>query len=74
MVIRRAAVLSSKTTLGADDLVLEAPPRPTKGTLPSGLTLAELEREYIEMVLRENDGHRGRAAKALGIDAKTLYN
>ncbi len=40
----------------------------------TGLTLAELEREYIQTVLDENHGHRGRTAKALGIDAKTLYN
>jgi DNA-binding NtrC family response regulator len=39
-----------------------------------GLTLAEVEREYIETVLKLHDGHRGRAARALGIDPKTLYN
>jgi DNA-binding NtrC family response regulator len=40
----------------------------------TALTLDELELQYIETVLRENDGHRGRTAKALGIDPKTLYN
>jgi DNA-binding NtrC family response regulator len=40
----------------------------------TSLTLDELELQYIETVLRENDGHRGRTAKALGIDPKTLYN
>jgi DNA-binding NtrC family response regulator len=43
-------------------------------TASTGLTLDELELQYIETVLRENDGHRGRTAKALGIDPKTLYN
>jgi DNA-binding NtrC family response regulator len=38
------------------------------------MTLAEVEKEYIQKVLDENQGHRGRTAKALGIDAKTLYN
>ena len=33
-----------------------------------------MEREYIETVLAEHKGHRGNAAKALGIDPKTLYN
>jgi DNA-binding NtrC family response regulator len=38
------------------------------------LTLAALEAVYIQTILRENGGHRGRTAKALGIDPKTLYN
>ena len=33
-----------------------------------------MEREYIETVLRQNEGHRGKTARALGIDPKTLYN
>ncbi len=39
-----------------------------------GLTLAEAEYEHIMSVLDSHQGHRGRAAKALGIDPKTLYN
>ncbi len=39
-----------------------------------GGTLEELEREYIEVVLRRTDQHQGQAAKVLGIDRKTLYN
>ena len=42
--------------------------------MKTGLTLAQMEREYIEAVLRENEGHRGRTARILGIDPKTLYN
>jgi DNA-binding NtrC family response regulator len=38
------------------------------------LTLAEMEREYIATVLEQHQGHRGKTAKALGIDPKTLYN
>jgi len=33
-----------------------------------------VEREYITQVLAQHQGHRGRAAKTLGIDPKTLYN
>ena len=42
--------------------------------MTAGLTLAELEKEYIHTILQRHEGHRGKAAKALGIDPKTLYN
>jgi DNA-binding NtrC family response regulator len=42
---------------------------------PDGaVTLAQVERAHIESVLRSNGGHRGKTARALGIDPKTLYN
>jgi len=75
MVIRRAAILALGDTIGAEDVDTRAPRRAArKGELPSGLTLAQLEEAYIKKVLAENGGHRGQTAKALGIDAKTLYN
>ncbi len=40
-----------------------------------GGTLEDLERRYIEEILRHRThGHQGQAAKILGIDRKTLYN
>jgi DNA-binding NtrC family response regulator len=36
-------------------------------------TLQELERTHIEAVLRGTDGHRGNAAKILGISERNLY-
>ena len=36
------------------------------------LTLEELEREYIRRVLWRVRGHKGRAARVLGINRKTL--
>jgi two-component system, NtrC family, response regulator AtoC len=75
MVVRRAAVLASRETLEPEDLPLEAKSAGGwKAAMRGGMTLAEVEAEYIRKVLDENDGHRGRTAKALGIDAKTLYN
>jgi DNA-binding NtrC family response regulator len=73
MVIQRAAVLSPREVIEAEDLPID-PPRSARPSYRQGLTLAELEREYIEAVLKQHRGHRGRTAKALGIDAKTLYN
>ena len=48
------------------------PSRPPAGDarLP---TLEELERAHIESTLRETDGHRGNAAKILGISERNLY-
>jgi DNA-binding NtrC family response regulator len=74
MVIRRAALLSAGDALDADDLPLDVRKPDWRSLVKPGLTLAELEREYIATVLKQNDGHRGKAAQALGIDAKTLYN
>jgi DNA-binding NtrC family response regulator len=37
------------------------------------LTLEEVERAHIERVLRAHNGHRGLAAKALGISERNLY-
>ena len=74
MVMRRAAVLATRETLEPDDLPLESKEAGRKAAARSGMTLAEVEKEYIQRVLEENQGHRGRTAKALGIDAKTLYN
>ncbi len=41
-----------------------------EGDLPS---LADLERQHIERVLRSVDGHRGNAARILGISERNLY-
>jgi DNA-binding NtrC family response regulator len=37
------------------------------------MTLAELERNYIERVLDDEGGNKTRAAQRLGLDRKTLY-
>jgi DNA-binding NtrC family response regulator len=43
------------------------------GALARGLTLDELEREYIKRVLTAEGGNKTRAAQRLGLDRKTLY-
>jgi DNA-binding NtrC family response regulator len=75
MVIHRSAILSHKDVIDSPDLPLDVADRSWKSAaIPTGMTLEEMEREYIQTVLRENEGHRGKTAKALGIDPKTLYN
>ena len=41
--------------------------------LDDAAALAELERRYIELILRETGGNKKRAAEILGIDRRTLY-
>jgi DNA-binding NtrC family response regulator len=75
MVIRRAHLLCSSQELGPEDLPLHGP-RGREQSLPfrPDMTLAEMEAEFIRFVLARHDGHRGNAARSLGIDPKTLYN
>lgn len=47
-----------------------APPAVGNGQLA---TLEELERSHIELALRATQGHRGQAARALGISERNLY-
>ena len=74
MVMGRAAVLGSGAVIDPADLPLEVRPSAAPRLLPTDLTLADMEREYVLAVLEKNRGHRGRTAEALGIDPKTLYN
>lgn len=59
---------------------VDAPDLPVPGgsrgglELAQGLPLRKVERAYIEAALQRNRGHRGRTARELGIDPKTLYN
>jgi len=75
MLIQRAAVLATREVIDAEDLPLDVRDQSWKSApVRTGLSLAEMEKEYIETVLRQHDGHRGKTARALGIDPKTLYN
>ncbi|PYQ20804.1 MAG: sigma-54-dependent Fis family transcriptional regulator, partial [Acidobacteria bacterium] len=74
MVMERAALLSNGEAILPADLRL-AGPRPAAATAwRTDLSLDEMERAYIKAVLERFEGHRGKAARALGIDPKTLYN
>jgi DNA-binding NtrC family response regulator len=77
-VIDRAAALAITDEIRPEDL----PERLARasgaavlisGALKRGLSLRELERAYIEEVLRQHGGNKSRAAEVLGLDRKTLY-
>jgi len=74
-VIERAVTLGR----GCAILLSDLPPHlaggagPVERALAEEASLEELERDYIEAVLRRTKGHQIRAAAILGIDRRTLY-
>lgn len=76
MAMQRVAALCPNETVEVEDIPLrgEAARDWTGSASRAGLTLEQLEQQYIQAVLAANDGHRGRTARILGLDPKTLYN
>jgi DNA-binding NtrC family response regulator len=77
-VIERALALSKDGVILPSDLPSEVAHAAGAGGTATGLfddrpTLAELEKRYIELILRETGGNKKRAAEILGIDRRTLY-
>jgi two-component system, NtrC family, response regulator AtoC len=75
--IERSLALSKDGVLLLSDLPPEIAGG-ARGGVPANLiddrpTLAELERRYIELILRETGGNKKRSAEILGIDRRTLY-
>ena len=74
--VERALVTCKTGVLGAEDFAFLARPAaaPGGGTpLPAGLTLQEMEKEYVTATLARLQGNVKAAAEALGIDRSTLY-
>ncbi|MCA9675568.1 MAG: sigma-54-dependent Fis family transcriptional regulator [Kofleriaceae bacterium] len=76
-VLERGVALCQAELIRADDLpnhVRERKPADfLQVALARRMSLAELEREYIERVLDDEGGNKTRAAQRLGLDRKTLY-
>jgi DNA-binding NtrC family response regulator len=76
-VLERGIALCQGELIADDDLpstVREKRPADFLGAaVARRMTLAELEREYIERVLDDEAGNKTRAAQRLGLDRKTLY-
>jgi DNA-binding NtrC family response regulator len=71
--LERAMVTCKTRTLTADDLAFLGGGPPSSAELPAGLTLQDLERQYIATTLHRKEGNVKAAAAALGIDRSTLY-
>ncbi len=74
--IERAVVLARGPTIDVGDLpetVARAEPHRRQLVFPLGTPLAEIERQVILATLRHTDGDKHRAARLLGISARTIY-
>jgi len=81
--IERAVVLTEDGTIKPEDLFYYGFPIDSNGNGPGEdiipqnadfhANLEEMEKDAISRTLRHYHGHRGVAAKALGMDRKTLY-
>lgn len=82
--IERAVALSSSAELRLDQEAEATPPWATALVRPAGAatgdaidadrpTLEQLERRYIEKLLKEYDGNREKTAQTLGINKSTLW-
>ena len=76
-VIERAVVLNTKSQIDVSDLALTpavegGTPGPDADESTAEMTLAELERNHIERVLRHTGGNKSRASAILGIERSTL--
>lgn len=76
-VIQRASILCKGSVIMVKDLPLELQNAPMTPDLdvskPSLATIEDMEKEHIKIVMRQVDGHKGKASQILGIDPKTLY-
>jgi len=74
--VERALVTCKTGVLGAEDFAFLARPAAARGggaPLPAGLTLQEMEKEYVAATLARLQGNVKAAAESLGIDRSTLY-
>jgi DNA-binding NtrC family response regulator len=73
--VERALVTCKTGVLGAQDFAFLARAAGASAgpALPAGLTLQEMEKEYIAATLQRMRGNVKAAAEALGIDRSTLY-
>ncbi|HXJ23188.1 MAG TPA: sigma-54 dependent transcriptional regulator [Polyangia bacterium] len=78
-VVERAVALAEEALVQPEDLPQAIRERrmtaedDLSAAVARGLTLDELEREYIKRVLAAESGNKTRAAQRLGLDRKTLY-
>lgn len=74
-VIERAVTLSAGPSLEVEDIHLEGAPTPTSrvaAVLPAGMTLDQWEDAAIREALRQANGNKSQAARALGLSRNAL--
>lgn len=76
-IIERAVVMSTSSTIGPEQLYLEASEEAqttSEETLPVGISLHEMEKRLIIETLHTQNNNRKKTAEILGISARTLRN
>jgi DNA-binding NtrC family response regulator len=73
-VLERAILLGESARIEPHDLRFDHGLAELPETGASNLTLVEVERRHIELVLQEENGHVERAASRLGIPRSSLYH
>ncbi|MBA2458948.1 MAG: sigma-54-dependent Fis family transcriptional regulator, partial [Gemmatimonadales bacterium] len=73
-VLERAVLLGGSDRIEPGDLRFDDGLAEPQDARTSSLTLLEVERRHIEVVLREENGHVERAARRLGIPRSSLYH
>lgn len=72
--LERAAIMAEGETVGPENPALSEIPNPNEYSRENkAATLTELERDAIKQALNRSEGNRKRAAEALGIGLRTLY-
>jgi len=73
--VERLAIFCTSGEIGAAEVENERRVNQSNGTatLESAKSLEDMERLHIARVLQEHAGNKSRAARALGIERKTLY-
>ena len=73
-VMQRAVTLARGETLDVDDIHLDRPhaSNNTAPVLPPGMTLEQWEQEIIREALRQANGNKSQAARALGLSRNAL--
>ncbi len=74
--IERAVTLVQSNLILPEDLprrLRPEAPEVSSSTLPSRISLSELEKIYIQKVLADTGGNKKKAAEILGVDRRTLY-
>jgi DNA-binding NtrC family response regulator len=73
-VMQRAVTLARRETLDVDDIHLDRPHASNSAApvLPPGMTLEQWEQEIIREALRQANGNKSQAARALGLSRNAL--
>jgi two-component system response regulator HydG/two-component system response regulator AtoC len=72
--IERLAIFCTSGEIGIEDVERERQITPSNGrNVDPPTTLEDMERQHIVRVLQEHQGNKSKAARALGIERKTLY-